>query len=84
VSGQDSNQAPFEHKQETLQLDPYSSNVQCGLSISPKNKSKIHNPITSDEGTMKTKVRGVVFILMPNGSSSKAQSKKMGLQTEGT
>ena len=31
----------------------------------------MHNPITSDEGTKKAKVRSVVFILMPNGSSSK-------------
>jgi len=49
-----------------------------------KNKSQIHNPITSDEETKKAKVRGDVFILMPNGSIFKAQSEKMGLQTEGT
>jgi hypothetical protein len=44
----------------------------------------MHNPIISDEGTKTAKVRGVVFILMPNGFSSKGQGKKMGLQAEGT
>jgi hypothetical protein len=51
-----------------------------------KFSKKIQNakPDYLGRGNKKTvKVRGVVYILMPNGSSSTAQSKKMGLQTEG-
>jgi hypothetical protein len=53
--------------------------VLCDIDFSIKNP-RTPNPITSDEGTKK-KGKGVVFVLMSNGSSSKAQSKKMGLQT---